>query len=128
MTSEDVIHSFFVPAFRTKQDVVPGRYTSTWFTTKTGNTIFSVPDIAARGIFAGYDRLAWMGMLKDYQNWLSGGAAEGSLAENGKKLFRTIAGNGYAEDTTGRCPVHQPVRQSGQTSGGGTGEGRRAYP
>ena len=32
MTSEDVIHSFFVPAFRTKQDVVPGRYTTTWFT------------------------------------------------------------------------------------------------
>ena len=37
MTSEDVIHSFFVPAFRTKQDVVPGRYTTTWFQpTKVG--------------------------------------------------------------------------------------------
>jgi hypothetical protein len=37
MTSEDVIHSFFVPAFRTKQDVVPGRYSTTWFTaTKPG--------------------------------------------------------------------------------------------
>lgn len=32
MTSEDVIHSFFVPAFRIKQDVLPGRYTSAWFT------------------------------------------------------------------------------------------------
>lgn len=31
MTSEDVIHSFYVPAFRVKQDVLPGRYTSTWF-------------------------------------------------------------------------------------------------
>src|SRR5262249_2301145 len=31
LTSEDVIHSFYVPAFRTKQDAVPGRYTSTWF-------------------------------------------------------------------------------------------------
>ena len=29
--SEDVIHSFFVPAFRVKQDVVPGRYTELWF-------------------------------------------------------------------------------------------------
>jgi cytochrome c oxidase subunit 2 len=37
MTSEDVIHSFFVPAFRTKQDAVPGRYTTTWFeATKPG--------------------------------------------------------------------------------------------
>ena len=31
MQSEDVIHSFFVPAFRIKMDVVPGRYTKTWF-------------------------------------------------------------------------------------------------
>ncbi|MEO8650200.1 MAG: cytochrome c oxidase subunit II transmembrane domain-containing protein, partial [Acidobacteriota bacterium] len=31
MTTEDVIHSFFVPAFRTKADVVPGRYTYMWF-------------------------------------------------------------------------------------------------
>ena len=37
MTSQDVIHDFFVPAFRTKQDVLPGRYTTMWFTpTKPG--------------------------------------------------------------------------------------------
>ncbi len=37
MTSRDVIHSFFVPAFRIKQDVLPGRYTTTWFKpTKVG--------------------------------------------------------------------------------------------
>jgi cytochrome c oxidase subunit 2 len=32
MTSQDAIHSFYVPAFRLKQDVLPGRYTSLWFT------------------------------------------------------------------------------------------------
>ena len=32
MTSEDVIHSLFIPAFRVKQDVLPGRYSSLWFT------------------------------------------------------------------------------------------------
>ena len=38
MSSEDVIHSLFVPAFRVKQDVVPGRYTQTWFyPTRPGN-------------------------------------------------------------------------------------------
>ncbi len=38
MTSEDVIHSFFVPAFRIKRDVVPGRYTKLWFrATKPGS-------------------------------------------------------------------------------------------
>src|SRR5581483_525694 len=31
MTSQDVIHSFFIPAFRIKQDVLPGRYTTLWF-------------------------------------------------------------------------------------------------
>jgi cytochrome c oxidase subunit 2 len=37
MTSRDVIHSFFVPDFRIKQDVIPGRYTETWFeATKPG--------------------------------------------------------------------------------------------
>lgn len=37
MTSEDIIHSFFIPAFRVKMDVVPGRYTTAWFeATKTG--------------------------------------------------------------------------------------------
>ena len=37
MTSEDVLHSFFVPAFRVKHDIVPGRYTDVWFeATKTG--------------------------------------------------------------------------------------------
>lgn len=37
MISEDVIHSFFVPAFRNKQDVLPARYTTLWFRpTKTG--------------------------------------------------------------------------------------------
>ena len=42
MTSEDVIHSFFVPAFRIKMDVLPGRYTEVWFeATKTGTyTLF----------------------------------------------------------------------------------------
>ncbi len=37
MTSEDVIHSFFVPAFRIKMDVLPGRYTTAWLeATKPG--------------------------------------------------------------------------------------------
>jgi cytochrome c oxidase subunit 2 len=31
MNAKDVLHSFFIPAFRTKQDVVPGRYTKLWF-------------------------------------------------------------------------------------------------
>ena len=48
MTSEDVIHSFFVPAFRTKQDVLPGRYTTTWFKPpRPASIISSAPSSAA---------------------------------------------------------------------------------
>ena len=38
MTSRDVIHSFFVPAFRVKMDVIPGRYTTVWFEAKAPGT------------------------------------------------------------------------------------------
>ena len=48
MTSEDVIHDFYVPAFRVKKDVVPGMYTSIWFqATKTGRSISSATSTAA---------------------------------------------------------------------------------
>ena len=42
MTSEDVIHSFFVPAFRTKQDVVPGSYSTIWFTADQAGQVSSL--------------------------------------------------------------------------------------
>ena len=50
MTSQDVIHSFFVPAFRIKADVLPGRYTSTWFRADQARHAItcSAPSIAAR--------------------------------------------------------------------------------
>ena len=49
MTSQDVIHSFFVPAFRVKQDVLPGRYQKLWFTaTSRRLSSFSAPNTAAR--------------------------------------------------------------------------------
>ena len=51
MSSQDVIHSFFVPAFRVKADVLPGRYTMTWFRpTKPGTYTCSAPNIAAPSI------------------------------------------------------------------------------
>ena len=53
MTSEDVIHSFFLPALRIKQDVLPGRYTYLWFTAdKPGMYIACAPNSAAPAIRA----------------------------------------------------------------------------
>ncbi|MEZ4616099.1 MAG: hypothetical protein R2867_11440 [Caldilineaceae bacterium] len=48
LISQDVIHSFYVPAFRLKRDVLPGRYTTAWFqATKPVSTGLPVPNIAA---------------------------------------------------------------------------------
>jgi cytochrome c oxidase subunit 2 len=105
MTSEDVIHSFFVPAFRTKQDVVPGRYTTTWFTaTKAGKYhLFCAEYCGANHSGMG----GWIYVMEpqDYQAWLSGGTPGATLAENGQKLFENLAcANCHKEDGSGRCP------------------------
>ena len=104
MTSEDVIHSFFVPAFRTKSDVLPGRYTTTWFTpTKPGKYHLFCAE------FCGTNHSAMIGWVyamepQEYQAWLSGGA-EGSLASTGEKLFQDLAcANCHHLTDQGRCP------------------------
>lgn len=87
MTSQDVIHSFFVPAFRIKQDVLPGRYTTMWFqATKTGEYHLFCAE------YCGTDHSQMIGSViamepQDYERWLSGGAASVSMADAGAKLF-----------------------------------------
>ena len=105
MTSEDVIHSFFVPAFRTKQDVVPGRYSTTWWKpTKAGKYHLFCAEYCGTKHSG---MIGWIYVMEpqDYQNWLSGGAASGSLSENGAKLFQDLAcSNCHKADGSGRCP------------------------
>jgi cytochrome c oxidase subunit II len=105
-TSEDVIHDFFVPAFRVKADVLPGRYVTIWFrATKPGRY---------RLFCAEYCGTRHSGMIgevivmqpAEYQTWLSGGVAEGSLASAGAKLFQDLACNTcHRPDAQGRGPV-----------------------
>lgn len=105
MASEDVIHDFFVPAFRIKQDIVPGRYTMLWFkATKTGQYHFFCSQYCGtnHAIMGG-----WVTVMDpaDYQAWLSGGAAQGTLADAGERLFQSLAcQNCHKEDATGRGP------------------------
>jgi cytochrome c oxidase subunit II len=88
MTSEDVIHSFFVPAFRTKQDAVPGRYTMTWFeATKPGTYHL---------FCAEYCGTLHSGMIGHvvamepaaFQAWLAGGTPGVPVAAAGEALFQ----------------------------------------
>ncbi len=105
MTSEDVIHSFYVPAFRIKHDVVPGRYTTTWFRpTKPGKYHLFCAEYCGTNHSA---MIGWVYVMEpaDYEAWLGGGAAEGSLASNGEKLFKDLAcANCHKSDQQGRCP------------------------
>ena len=106
MTSEDVIHDLFVPAFRTKADVLPGRYTTIWFQpTKPGTYHLFCAEYCGTRHSGMTGRVVVMDST-EYQTWLSGGAPEGSLAESGAKLFASLACNTcHRPDAQGRGPV-----------------------
>jgi cytochrome c oxidase subunit II len=129
MTSEDVIHSFYVPDFRTKEDVVPGRYSTTWFKpTKAGRFHLFCAEYCGTN----HSRMiGWIYVMQpqDYQEWLSGGAAMGSLSEEGGKLFQSLAcANCHKPDGSGRCPSLVGLfGRTVQLAGGGTVKADEAY-
>lgn len=91
MATEDVIHSFFIPAFRVKKDVVPGRYTSMWFTaTKPGEYHLFCAEYCGTKHSEMKGRVVVMEPV-DYQNWLSGGAANEPLEVIGERKFQQFA-------------------------------------
>jgi cytochrome c oxidase subunit II len=105
-TSEDVIHDFFVPAFRVKADVLPGRYVNIWFNaTKPGRYhLFCAEYCGTR--HSGMIGEVIVMEANEYQEWLSGGGPEGSLASAGEKLFADLACNTcHRPDSAGRGPV-----------------------
>ena len=92
MISQDVIHSFYVPAFRVKQDVLPGRYTTLWFhATKPGRYHLFCAEYCGTKHSG---MIGWVEVLEpaQYQTWLSG-TTGGTLAASGEKLFRELACN-----------------------------------
>src|SRR6185312_7673461 len=88
MTSQDVIHSFYVPAFRVKQDVLPDRYTQLWFTaTQAGD----YPLYCTQ--YCGLDHSKMGGQVivmapRAYARWLDENDTGTSLAARGAALFR----------------------------------------
>jgi cytochrome c oxidase subunit 2 len=105
MTSQDVIHSFFVPAFRIKQDVVPGRYTSIWFTpTAAGEYRLFCAE------FCGTEHATMGGRIvvmppAGFARWLQAGPSQPGMAARGFELFRRYGCSGcHAAGST----VHAP--------------------
>ena len=106
MGSEDVLHSYYIPAFRVKADVIPGRYNTMWFTAKRPGRyhLFCAE-------YCGTKHSGMIGSViamepPDFQKWLSGGRAEDSPVAAGAKLFQDLVCNTcHAGDTQGRGPV-----------------------
>lgn len=90
MTSQDVIHSFFIPAFRIKQDVLPGRYSTVWFeATKPGTYHLFCAEYCGTQHSGMIGRIIVMEPTA-YQSWLSGGAASESPAAAGERLVNQL--------------------------------------
>jgi cytochrome c oxidase subunit 2 len=104
MTSQDVIHSFFIPAFRIKQDVLPGRYTVAWFrATKPGVYHLFCAE------YCGTQHSGMVGSIvvlepAQYETWMNGGST-GPLSATGEKIFAELGcSTCHRSDTQGRGP------------------------
>jgi cytochrome c oxidase subunit 2 len=90
MTSEDTIHDFFIPAFRIKADVLPGKYTTQWFeATKPGTYHLFCAE------YCGMNHSGMIGSVivmqpTEFDNWLSGNASQQSPAVAGQQLFQSL--------------------------------------
>jgi cytochrome c oxidase subunit 2 len=109
MTSQDVIHSFFVPAFRMKQDVLPGRYTVEWFrATKPGVYHLFCAE------YCGTQHSGMVGSIvvmepAQYEAWVNGGSG-GPLSASGEKTFAELGcSTCHRADGEGRGPALQGV-------------------
>jgi cytochrome c oxidase subunit 2 len=108
MASQDVIHSFFLPAFRIKHDVVPGRYQTLFFQAENAG-VFQL--LCAE--FCGTDHSRMIGRIivmkpEDYETWLSRQDVTGRLASEGAMLFRELGCSGcHLGQGTVRAPPLQ---------------------
>lgn len=105
LTSQDVIHDFYVPAFRVKQDVLPGRYTTEWFLpTKVGEYHLFCAQYCGTSHAGMVGKVIVMERPK-YQEWLAGNAGGTVMASSGEQLFQQFGcGACHKRTNTGRGP------------------------
>src|SRR5580704_6616156 len=88
ITSEDVIHDFFIPAFRVKKDAVPGRYTSLWFTATEAGKFHLFCSQYCGAFHAGMG--GWIIVMNenDYDQWLNGVGPVQTMESTGANVFQ----------------------------------------
>jgi len=105
MISQDVFHSFSIPAFRVKREVIPGRYTTVWFTaTQPGSYHLFCTQ------YCGTLHSQMIGEIvamtpDEYERWTAGSTSGASLAQNGERLFASL---GCASCHSGSPDSHGP--------------------
>jgi cytochrome c oxidase subunit II len=106
ITSQDVIHSFYIPAFRIKMDAVPGRYTSTWFEASRTGTFHLFCAEYCGTAHAGMGGRVVVMKPAEYEQWLRTGNPEESLAASGERLFQQLGCSGcHSSNSTVRAPL-----------------------
>lgn len=105
ITSQDVIHGFYIPAFRVKKDALPGRYTSIWFTaTEIGSYHLFCSE------YCGANHSAMIGTVyvmsrRDYADWLASQEKPESMVQQGERLFSQLGCSAcHLSNATGRGP------------------------
>jgi cytochrome c oxidase subunit 2 len=110
LTSQDVIHSFYVPAFRIKMDDVPGRYTATWFeATKTGTFHLFCTEYCGTAHAGMTGRVVVM-KPTEYERWLQLGTTEETPTAAGARLFQSLGCSGcHAANAMVRAPLLEGI-------------------
>ncbi|HTY59304.1 MAG TPA: cytochrome c oxidase subunit II [Bacteroidota bacterium] len=129
MTSQDVIHSFFIPAFRIKQDVLPGRYTTEWFQATTPGVYHFFCSQFCGTSHASMTGLVTVMEPSRYENWLAGSGGGTPMASSGEQLFRQFGCvTCHLVNSTGRGPSLVGLMGSRvELEDGGTAVADRAY-
>lgn len=106
MTSEDVVHSFYVPAFRNKYDVLPGRYTTTWF---KADKVGSYRLFCAE--YCGTEHSKMVGRVvvlspHEYEEWLAGSTPGSTPTASGEQIFNARGcPTCHRNDSSARAPI-----------------------
>lgn len=120
MTSQDVIHGFYIPAFRVKKDVLPGRYTSLWFeANKTGTYHIFCTEYCGTNHS---EMIGWVYVMSpsDYAAWLAGGEQNESMSQSGAHLFSLLGCNSCHTQGGDGPPLNGIYGQSEKFADGST--------
>jgi len=109
MTSEDVIHGFYVPAFRIKQDAIPGRYTTTWFEATRPGTYDLFCSAYCGTLHSGMIGRVVVMEPREFQAWLSGGTGGAGVAPVTRAGARVFQAEGCPSCHGGGSEARGPV-------------------